>query len=58
MLQDGEVRAVESFESSVMLTAFEALRGFTLDAAYAGFDEARVGSLAQSFQGAWNWSTF
>jgi predicted amidohydrolase YtcJ len=27
------------------LTAFEALRGFTLDAAYAGFDEARVGSL-------------
>lgn len=27
------------------LTAFEALRGFTLDAAYAGFAEARVGSL-------------
>ena len=27
------------------LTAFEALRGFTLDAAYAGFDEATVGSL-------------
>ncbi len=27
------------------LTAYEALRGFTLDAAYAGFDEARVGSL-------------
>lgn len=27
------------------LTPFEALRGFTLDAAYAGFAEARVGSL-------------
>ena len=27
------------------LTAYEALRGFTLDAAYAGFDEAEVGSL-------------
>ncbi len=28
------------------LTAFEALRGFTLDAAYAGFAEHEVGSLA------------
>jgi len=28
------------------LTAFEALRGFTLDAAYAGFAETQVGSLA------------
>jgi len=28
------------------LTAFEALRGFTIDAAYAGFAEAQVGSLA------------
>ena len=28
------------------LTAWEALRGFTLDAAYAGFAEAEVGSLA------------
>ncbi|CAA9328897.1 MAG: Exoenzymes regulatory protein AepA precursor [uncultured Lysobacter sp.] len=28
------------------LTVFEALRGFTLDAAYAGFAEAEVGSLA------------
>ncbi|MGX5672305.1 amidohydrolase [Thermomonas fusca] len=28
------------------LTAFEALRGFTLEAAYAGFAEAEVGSLA------------
>ncbi|RPE81083.1 amidohydrolase [Vulcaniibacterium tengchongense] len=28
------------------LTAFEALRGFTLDAAYAGFSENEVGSLA------------
>jgi predicted amidohydrolase YtcJ len=28
------------------LTRYEALRGFTLDAAYAGFDEASVGSLA------------
>lgn len=27
------------------LTAFEALRGFTLDAAYAGFNEGEVGSL-------------
>ncbi|WP_228062619.1 amidohydrolase [Lysobacter sp. H23M47] len=27
------------------LTAFEALRGFTLDAAYAGFDEDAIGSL-------------
>ena len=27
------------------LTAYEALRGFTLDAAYAGFAEAEVGSL-------------
>ena len=29
------------------LTAFEALRGFTLDAAYAGFAEGEVGSLAE-----------
>ncbi len=28
------------------LTAYEALRGFTLDAAYAGFSETEVGSLA------------
>jgi predicted amidohydrolase YtcJ len=28
------------------LTRYEALRGFTADAAYAGFDEAAVGSLA------------
>lgn len=28
------------------LTAYEALRGFTLDAAYAGFNENEVGSLA------------
>lgn len=28
------------------LTSYEALRGFTLDAAYAGFAEAEVGSLA------------
>ena len=28
------------------LTAYEALRGFTLDAAYAGFAESEVGSLA------------
>lgn len=28
------------------LTAWEALRGFTLDAAYAGFNEGEVGSLA------------
>jgi predicted amidohydrolase YtcJ len=28
------------------LTAYEALRGFTLDAAYAGFAEDEVGSLA------------
>ena len=29
------------------LTAFEALRGFTLDAAYAGFAEDEVGSLVE-----------
>jgi predicted amidohydrolase YtcJ len=28
------------------VTAYEALRGFTLDAAYAGFAEGELGSLA------------
>jgi len=32
------------------LTAYEALRGFTLDAAYAAFDEARIGSLSPGKQ--------
>lgn len=43
---DGEGLPVGGWRPEEKLTAFEALRGFTLDAAYAGFAEARVGSLA------------
>lgn len=42
---DGEGMPVGGWHPEEKLTAFEALRGFTLDAAYAGFAEARVGSL-------------
>ena len=43
---DGEGQPVGGWLPGEKLTAFEALRGFTLDAAYAGFAEAEVGSLA------------
>jgi hypothetical protein len=42
---DGHGMPVGGWHPEENLTAFEALRGFTLDAAYAGFAEARVGSL-------------
>ena len=42
---DGEGKPVGGWFPGEKLTAFEALRGFTLDAAYAGFAETEVGSL-------------
>ncbi len=42
---DAEGNPVGGWMSQEKLTAFEALRGFTLDAAYAGFAEDEVGSL-------------
>jgi len=43
---DAEGKPVGGWMPQEKLTAFEALRGFTLDAAYAGFAEGEVGSLA------------
>ena len=43
---DGEGGPAGGWRPEEKLTAFEALRGFTLDAAYAGFAEDSVGSLA------------
>ena len=43
---DAQGLPVGGWHPEEKLTAFEALRGFTLDAAYAGFAEAEVGSLA------------
>lgn len=43
---DGEGMPAGGWHPEDKLTAYEALRGFTLDAAYAGFGEAEVGSLA------------
>lgn len=43
---DAEGRPAGGWHPEEKLTAFEALRGFTLDAAYAGFAENEVGSLA------------
>ena len=42
---DAEGQPVGGWMPQEKLTAFEALRGFTLDAAYAGFAEREVGSL-------------
>jgi predicted amidohydrolase YtcJ len=42
---DAEGAPVGGWMPQEKLTAFEALRGFTLDAAYAGFAEQEVGSL-------------
>ena len=42
---DGEGKPVGGWFPGEKLTAYEALRGFTLDAAYAGFAETEVGSL-------------
>lgn len=42
---DGEGKPVGGWHPEEKLTAYEALRGFTLDAAYAGFAEDSVGSL-------------
>lgn len=42
---DAEGLPVGGWHPEEKLTAFEALRGFTLDAAYAAFAEAEVGSL-------------
>jgi predicted amidohydrolase YtcJ len=42
---DAEGKPVGGWMPQEKLTAFEALRGFTLDAAYAGFAEREVGSL-------------
>ena len=43
---DAEGKPAGGWMPQEKLTAFEALRGFTLDAAYAGFAETEVGSLA------------
>lgn len=43
---DGQGLPAGGWYPDEKLTAFEALRGFTLDAAYAGFGENEVGSLA------------
>ena len=43
---DAEGRPAGGWYPDQALTAYEALRGFTLDAAYAGFAEDEVGSLA------------
>ncbi|MGY1424238.1 amidohydrolase [Lysobacter sp. A289] len=42
---DAEGLPVGGWQPEEKLTAYEALRGFTLDAAYAGFNEDEVGSL-------------
>ncbi|AXK71457.1 amidohydrolase [Lysobacter sp. TY2-98] len=42
---DADGKPVGGWHPEEKLTAYEALRGFTLDAAYAGFDEHDVGSL-------------
>jgi hypothetical protein len=43
---DGDGKPAGGWMPQEKLTAFEALRGFTLDAAYAGFAENELGSLA------------
>ncbi len=43
--QDKQGQPLTGWFANERLTPWEALRGFTLDAAYAGFDEQRVGSL-------------
>ncbi|MGO4778500.1 amidohydrolase family protein, partial [Lysobacter sp. 2RAB21] len=43
---DADGKPLGGWHPEEKLTAFEALRGFTLDAAYAGFAEGEVGSLA------------
>jgi len=45
MRQDAQGMPLDSWFPGERLTAFEALRGFTLDAAYAAFMENEVGSL-------------
>lgn len=42
---DGEGQPAGGWRPEELLTPFEALRGFTLDAAWAGFGEEEVGSL-------------
>ena len=42
---DGEGKPAGGWFPDEKLTAYEALRGFTLDAAWAGFDEHELGSL-------------
>ena len=44
--EDAEGKPAGGWQPEDKLTAWEALRGFTLDAAFAGFDEGEVGSLA------------
>ena len=44
--QDLQSQPLAGWYPAQRLSAFEALRGFTLDAAYAGFDEGRLGSLS------------
>ena len=43
--QDGQGQPIGGWYPDQRLTAWEALRGFTLDAAYAGFAENELGSL-------------
>ena len=44
--QDAHGQPAGGWQPQEKLTAFEALRGFTQDAAFAAFDEARLGSLS------------
>lgn len=44
--QDLQGQPLHGWYPAQRITAYEALRGFTLDAAYAGFDETRLGSLS------------
>jgi predicted amidohydrolase YtcJ len=44
--EDAEGKPAGGWHPEDKLTPWEALRGFTLDAAFAGFDEKEVGSLA------------
>jgi predicted amidohydrolase YtcJ len=43
---DAEGQPAGGWRAEELLTSFEALRGFTLDAAFAGFGEDEIGSLA------------
>ena len=51
--QDGDGQPAGGWYGNQVLTRAEALRGFTLDAAYAGFMEDEVGSIAPGKRADW-----